>query len=107
MNFTFTSFYNSLHKPWHSCEKFEKSKSEMLYCHIERGIKEAAVRLHERDLLPLEDILDVLRISRRTFYRVWKLYRETGSVVAAKNPSRAVLQVVFSPSMTVTICYVW
>jgi hypothetical protein len=69
-------------------EKFEKSKSEIPYRQIERGINGAAVRLHERDLLPLEDILDALRISRRTFYWVWKLYRETGSVVAPTDPSQ-------------------
>ena len=32
----------------------------MPYRRIERGIKEAAVMIHERGLLPLEDILDVL-----------------------------------------------
>jgi transposase len=60
----------------------------MPYRRIERGIKEAAVMIHERGLLPLEDILDVLVLSRRTFYRIWRLYRETGSVVMAANPAQ-------------------
>jgi hypothetical protein len=52
---------------------------------IERGIKEAAVVIHGCGLLPLADILDVLALSRRTFYQ---LYRETGRVVMAVNPAQ-------------------
>lgn len=41
----------------------------------------AAVRLYERDLLPLVDILDCLRMSERTFYRVLNLWNNTGDIV--------------------------
>lgn len=53
----------------------------MPYRKISRDVKLAAIRLHERALLPLEDILDCLRISRRTFYRILLLWRTTGDVV--------------------------
>jgi hypothetical protein len=42
----------------------------MPYRRISRNVKLAAIRLHEHALLPLEDVLDCLRISRRTFYRI-------------------------------------
>ena len=58
----------------------------MPYCHIEPGIKEAAVKIYKQGLFPLEDILNVLTISRRTFYRIQKLYNETGQVMKVKNP---------------------
>ncbi|KAF8880280.1 hypothetical protein BD779DRAFT_1419512, partial [Infundibulicybe gibba] len=48
---------------------------------ITRDIKLAAIRLHERDLLTLAEILDCLRISRRTFYRILDLWRTTGDVI--------------------------
>ena len=57
----------------------------MLYCHIEPGIKEAAVKIYKQGLFPLEDILNVLTISRCTFYRIQKLYNETGQVMKVKN----------------------
>ena len=41
----------------------------------------AAIRLYERDLLPLPDILDCLQFSKRTFYRILDLWRTTGNVV--------------------------
>src|SRR4051794_5321488 len=58
----------------------------MLYCHIECGIKEAAIKLYECGLISLKDILDVLEISQWIFFQVWRLYHETGSIVAPKNP---------------------
>ena len=48
---------------------------------ISRDIKLAAIRLYERDLLPLVDILDCLQLSKRTFYRVLHLWNTTGDVV--------------------------
>lgn len=62
------------------------AKSPMPYRHIEPGIKEAAMKTYKRGLLPLEDILDVLTISRRTFYRIQRLYNETGHITKPKNP---------------------
>jgi len=48
---------------------------------ISRDLKLAAVRLHQHDLLPLDNILDCLQISESTFYRVLRLWNETGDVV--------------------------
>jgi len=48
---------------------------------ISADCKLAAIRLHESGLLPLETILDCCRFSRRTWFRVLKLWRETGHVV--------------------------
>ncbi|KAF8225221.1 hypothetical protein L208DRAFT_1408832 [Tricholoma matsutake] len=42
----------------------------MPYQKMSRNVKLAAIRLHERALLPLEDILDCLRISHHTFYHI-------------------------------------
>lgn len=53
----------------------------MPYRKISRDVKLAAVRLYERELLPLEDILDCVGFGERTFYRVLALWRETGDVV--------------------------
>lgn len=48
---------------------------------ISRDLKLAAVRLYEREVLPLYDILDIMGFSRRSFLRVMKLWRKTGDVV--------------------------
>ena len=48
---------------------------------ISRDLKIAAVRLYERNLLPLVDILDCLQMSESTFYRVLNLWNNTGDVV--------------------------
>lgn len=53
----------------------------MPYPKISRDLKLAAIRLYEGDILVLPDILDCLRISQRTFFRIWKLWNETGNVV--------------------------
>ena len=49
---------------------------------ISRDVKVAAIRLHERGLLDLEDILECCRFSERTWYRILKLWRTTGDVVS-------------------------
>ena len=49
---------------------------------ISREVKVAAIRLYERDLLDIDDILDCCGFSRRTFFRVCKLWRETGDVIS-------------------------
>ena len=49
---------------------------------ISRDIKIAAIRLHERQLLDLTDILECCGFSRRTWFRILKLWRETGDVVS-------------------------
>lgn len=48
---------------------------------ISRDLKLAAIRLYEQDLLPLVDILDCLRLSKRTFYRILDLWVRTGDVI--------------------------
>ena len=52
---------------------------------ISRDIKVAAVRLYEHQLLSLDDILDCCGFSERTFYRILKLWRETGDVINARQ----------------------
>jgi transposase len=52
---------------------------------ISRDVKIAAIKLYEQDLLSLDNILDCCGFSERTFYRILKLWRETGDVV---HPSR-------------------
>ena len=54
---------------------------------ISRDLKLAVVRLHEGDLLALPDILNSCNISRATFYRIWKLWQETGDIVSHRNVS--------------------
>jgi transposase len=52
---------------------------------IDIGLKIAACRLYERELLGIDDILDAVGFSPATFYRCWALYKATGSPV--KPPS--------------------
>ncbi|KJA25110.1 hypothetical protein HYPSUDRAFT_102826, partial [Hypholoma sublateritium FD-334 SS-4] len=47
----------------------------MPYRTISRDLKLAAVRLYEREILPLDDILDIMAFSRRTFFRILRLWR--------------------------------
>lgn len=49
---------------------------------ISRDVKVAAMRLYELNILSLRDILDACGFSCRTFYRVLKLWRTTGNVIA-------------------------
>jgi transposase len=51
---------------------------------ISRDVKLAAIRLYERHLLSLTDILACCGFSKRTWYRIWNLWRQTGDVV---NPN--------------------
>jgi len=53
----------------------------MPYRKISRDLKLAAIRLYERDLLPLEDILDCVGFSERTFELIQSLWNRTGDVV--------------------------
>ena len=56
-----------------------------MYHRISRDVKIAAVKLYDRGLLSLEDITSCCGLSHRTFYRILKLWHETGEVVAEKN----------------------
>jgi|ERR1700678_3455027 transposase len=60
----------------------------MGYRIITRDVKIAAVRLYECELLDLEDILDCCGFSRRTWFRIWRLWCETGDVVPEKKTIR-------------------
>ena len=53
----------------------------MPYRKISRDLKLAAMNLYERELVSLDDILDCVGFSERTFYRVLRLWRETGDVI--------------------------
>ncbi|KAF5337894.1 hypothetical protein D9611_014776 [Ephemerocybe angulata] len=53
----------------------------MPYRPISADVKWAAIRLYDRNLLELPDILDCLKLSRRTFFRVRRCLLETGDVV--------------------------
>lgn len=55
---------------------------------ISRDLKVAAVKMYERDLLPLCDILDCVGFSRATFFRILHLWRETGDVVKQRYANR-------------------
>lgn len=52
---------------------------------ISSDLKLAAVKLYERNVLALEDLLDCVGFSRRTFFRIMKLWRETGDVVKRRH----------------------
>ena len=53
----------------------------MVYRIIHRDIKIAAIQLSKWQLLPLKDNLLCCGFSRRTFYRIVKLWQETGDVI--------------------------
>ncbi|KAF8229952.1 hypothetical protein L208DRAFT_1155431, partial [Tricholoma matsutake] len=56
-----------------------------MFCKISRDVKIAALNLYENDTLPLSDILACAGFSECTFYRVLKLWRETGDVVSHQH----------------------
>lgn len=58
-----------------------------MYHKISPQVKLAAVRLWEGNLLALPDILHCCNFSRATFYRIIKLWQQTGDVVSNKNTS--------------------
>ncbi|KAF8968728.1 hypothetical protein BDZ97DRAFT_1755026 [Flammula alnicola] len=60
----------------------------MPYRKISRDVKIAAIRLYERELLDLEDILDCCGFARRTWFRILKLWRETGDVIPESQSIR-------------------
>ena len=72
-----------LYRNYVDLEKFDVMlpRPTMGYRFIHRQAKIAAIRLYERDLLDLEDILDICGFSRRTWFRIQKLWNQTGDVV--------------------------
>ncbi|EIW85531.1 hypothetical protein CONPUDRAFT_48066 [Coniophora puteana RWD-64-598 SS2] len=55
---------------------------------ISPDVKVAAIRLQQERLLDLEDILRCLDLSRSTFFRALKLWRDTGDVVGLRSIHR-------------------
>jgi hypothetical protein len=53
----------------------------MVYHTIHCDVKITAIQLAEQQLLPLNDILLCCGISQCTFYRIKKLWQETGNVI--------------------------
>lgn len=53
----------------------------MAYQKISHNVKLTAIRLYECQLLRLQEILDCCSISKRTWFHILKLWRETGDVV--------------------------
>ncbi|KAG2076546.1 hypothetical protein BDR04DRAFT_1204573 [Suillus decipiens] len=60
----------------------------MVFCKISDDVKRAAIRLSEHNLLSLQDILDCCRFSERTWYRIMKLWRDTGDVINQPRTAR-------------------
>jgi transposase len=57
-----------------------------MYRKISRDVKLAAIHLHEHQLLSLENfILACVGFSESTFWRILKLWRETGDVVSISD----------------------
>jgi transposase len=53
-----------------------------MYHSISRDVKIAAIKLYERSLLDLDDILDCCGFSRSTWFRILKLWNTTGDVIS-------------------------
>ena len=64
----------------------------MPYHFIPRAVKISAMKLYKHELLDLDTILDVMEMSRSTFFRVQKLWRETGDVISPKASLRGRLR---------------
>jgi transposase len=60
----------------------------MPFCKISCDVKLAAIRLYKCELLGLPDILDCCGFSEQTWFRILKLWQETGDVVNPQ-PHRA------------------
>jgi transposase len=52
---------------------------------ISPDLKLAAMKLYDKGLMDLDDILDCVGFKESTFYRVLKLYRDTGEVVQPRS----------------------
>jgi transposase len=53
-----------------------------MYHSISRDVKIAAIKLYERSLLDLDDILDCCGFSCSTWFRILKLWNTTGDVIS-------------------------
>ncbi|KIK93754.1 hypothetical protein PAXRUDRAFT_144355 [Paxillus rubicundulus Ve08.2h10] len=55
---------------------------------ISQNVKLAAIRLYERGLLQLWDILECCNFSEHTFYHILKLWHDTGDVITHNQSFR-------------------
>ena len=53
----------------------------MVYCKVSRDLKLAAVRMHDQQILSVDNIINCLQMSRHIFYWVLDLWMTTGDVV--------------------------
>jgi len=60
----------------------------MGYRKISPGLKLAAMKMYNKGLMDLDDILDCVGFKERTFYWVLRLYQETGEVAKPKSNLR-------------------
>jgi hypothetical protein len=60
----------------------------IVYRKISQDVKLTAMHLHEHQLLSLENILACVGFSESTFWRILKLWCETGDVVSISNRIR-------------------
>jgi transposase len=56
---------------------------------ISRNVKIVVLNLHENGILTVPDILASVGFSESTFYRVLRLWRETGNVVSYRHGNKA------------------
>src|SRR5882762_2767359 len=65
----------------------------MVYHKISANCKLAAIRLYDSRLLSLDFILSYCGFSRRTWFRVIKLWQETGHVIQHRVPQHGHLRI--------------
>ncbi|OJA10067.1 hypothetical protein AZE42_10561 [Rhizopogon vesiculosus] len=61
----------------------------MPYRNISDDLGHASIRLYNRQILPMTDILDAVGFSRPTFFRILKQHRETGHVSKPRSLRRS------------------
>ncbi|EJD01679.1 uncharacterized protein FOMMEDRAFT_34508, partial [Fomitiporia mediterranea MF3/22] len=56
---------------------------------ISRDLKICCLRLYDLNILSLDNILNCVRFSWATFFRICKLWEETGNVICPTTACRA------------------
>ena len=72
--------------------EFHPLFSHPMYHSISRDVKLAAIKLFERSHLDLNEILACCSFSKRTWYRIQKLWHNTGDVVTTTKSFRGRLR---------------
>jgi hypothetical protein len=65
-----------------------KFQTTMVNCHISDDLKMAALRFKARGHDTIDEILQIVQFSRKTFYRVQHQYRRVGTVAKAQAIGR-------------------